>query len=197
MKRRIVLLLACAACVGTALPAGAEWLSLVDGGLLETKGPWKEKGRMVVYTSAHGTLMSVRASEVDLPMSRAIGTRLTKTTYVDFGAAPDPSDPAEHHAPVDERQNAERSKLQQFVQDPNAPRVAGTLSAQSNETAARNLGEQLEGGDDRQFHRDNFRCEARFAGSSAYDVCLMRSAIASEIRKVEKDRKEEELADAE
>lgn len=175
-------------CLSVALtsnpgPAGAEWLSLLDGGLLETKGPWKEKGKTIVYTSTAGALVSVRASEVDLSMSKALSAKLKTLNYIDLGAVPNPGDPEQAQELIDHRGDAERGKLQQFVQDPNAPRVAGTLSAQSNETALRNLDGQLQSYDDSQFDRDNAAC-TRFEGST-HSACLMRSGIASEIRREE------------
>lgn len=64
-------------CVAT--PLSADWLSLKDGNLVETKGAWREKGKVVVYTSAlTNQLLSVRASEVDLKMSSTLGARMLK-----------------------------------------------------------------------------------------------------------------------
>jgi hypothetical protein len=54
----------------TGLAARADWLVLTDGSRVETKGPWKEKGKLVVFTRADGTLASLRGSEVDLAASR-------------------------------------------------------------------------------------------------------------------------------
>jgi hypothetical protein len=36
---------------------------------VETKGPWKIKGKLVVFTHANGTLASLRLADVDLPAS--------------------------------------------------------------------------------------------------------------------------------
>lgn len=194
MRRLLVVLSMFVAWVWTPAPAEADWLSLRDGGLLETKGPWREKGKMIVYTAPTGPLMSVRASEVDLEMSKAIGTRLRTATFVDLGIAADPSNPDEASELIDERGLAERERLQKFVQDPNAPRVAGTVSAQSNESAMKNLDDQMESPEEAKFRRDAGSC-SRFDGTSAKNVCYMRAAIASEMRKEAVARKEEAEAE--
>lgn len=54
----------------TARPAPADILVTRDGARVETDGPWKEKGHLVVFTRPDGTLSSLRLSEVDLEASR-------------------------------------------------------------------------------------------------------------------------------
>lgn len=56
-------------------PVSADWLVLKDGTELETQGPWKEKGRVIVFTTTEGSLSSIRASEVDLELSRTLTER--------------------------------------------------------------------------------------------------------------------------
>lgn len=51
-------------------PAAADWLVTREGGRIETRGPWKEKGKLLVFTTADGRLASLRLSEVDLEASR-------------------------------------------------------------------------------------------------------------------------------
>ena len=41
-----------------AAPAAADWLVTRDGGRVETKGPWKVKGKLVVFTRAAETAAS-------------------------------------------------------------------------------------------------------------------------------------------
>jgi hypothetical protein len=53
-----------------AAPAAADWLVTREGGRVETKGPWKVKGKLVVFTLPDGKLSSLRATEVDLDASR-------------------------------------------------------------------------------------------------------------------------------
>lgn len=53
-------------------PAHADWLVTRDGGRVETRGPWKVKGKLVVFTQGDGALSSLRLSEVDLEASRKI-----------------------------------------------------------------------------------------------------------------------------
>jgi hypothetical protein len=52
-----------------ASPAGADWLVTHAGGRVETKGPWRTKGKLVIFTQADGTLASLRLADVDLEAS--------------------------------------------------------------------------------------------------------------------------------
>lgn len=52
------------------LPASADWLVTREGAKVETKGPWQEKGKLVVFHTADGSLSSMRLAEVDLEASR-------------------------------------------------------------------------------------------------------------------------------
>ncbi len=52
-----------------AVPAAADWLVGLDGGRIETRGPWKVKRSTVVFTAADGTLSSLRLADVDLEAS--------------------------------------------------------------------------------------------------------------------------------
>lgn len=51
-------------------PAAADRLVTSQGEILETQGPWKVEGRMVVFTNATGELVAIRVSEVDLKASK-------------------------------------------------------------------------------------------------------------------------------
>ncbi|MEM7480609.1 MAG: FxLYD domain-containing protein [Acidobacteriota bacterium] len=50
--------------------ASADILVLKDGTAVQTEGEWEVKGRLVVFTSAAGTLSSMRLTEIDLDASR-------------------------------------------------------------------------------------------------------------------------------
>jgi len=50
---------------GLAAPAAADWLVTRDGLRVETKGPWKVKGKLVVFTRTEGQLASLRVTDVD------------------------------------------------------------------------------------------------------------------------------------
>jgi hypothetical protein len=52
-----------------AAPAAGDWLVTREGARVETKGPWKVKGKLVVFTEKGGRLASLRLSEVDLGAS--------------------------------------------------------------------------------------------------------------------------------
>ena len=73
----------------------ADWLVTHDGREMETRGPWQEKGRLVVFTAADGTLSSIRASEIDLEASRA---RTEEKLAVQEQPAPPP--PVQKKAPI-------------------------------------------------------------------------------------------------
>jgi hypothetical protein len=62
---------ALAALLVPLLPAAgnADWLVTREGVRVETKGPWKVKGKLVVFTRPDDTLASLRLAEVDLEAS--------------------------------------------------------------------------------------------------------------------------------
>jgi len=63
-------LLALAAARGSALRA--DWLLMLDGSRLETRGSWEVRGSQVVLTLTNGTLATVPVAKVDLPGSARI-----------------------------------------------------------------------------------------------------------------------------
>lgn len=50
-------------------PAAADWLVTREGGRVETRGGWKVKGKLVVFSTLDGTLASLRLADVDLEAS--------------------------------------------------------------------------------------------------------------------------------
>lgn len=58
--------------VAAARPAAADWLLMLDGSQLETKGAWEVKGSQVVFKLPNGTLATVRADAVDFEGSARI-----------------------------------------------------------------------------------------------------------------------------
>ena len=89
MSRRNTLWLLAILGFAVAAPVRADWLVTRDGGKVETKGPWKEKGKLVVFTKADGALASLRLSEVDLDASR----KLTASSKVQAEKPPAPAPP--------------------------------------------------------------------------------------------------------
>ncbi|MEM7582398.1 MAG: hypothetical protein AAF560_03380 [Acidobacteriota bacterium] len=61
-------------------PVAGDWLVLHDGTRIETSGPWKVKGRQVVYTGTNGALSALRLADVDLEASEAATNAPTETT---------------------------------------------------------------------------------------------------------------------
>lgn len=59
----------------------ADWLVTQEGARVETKGPWKVKGRIVVFTSSKGRLSSMRLAEVDLAASAAATEEAVRSAH--------------------------------------------------------------------------------------------------------------------
>jgi len=63
--------------VVAALAAGgvpsirADWIVTRQGARIETRGPWQEKGKLVVFALPDGKLSSLRLADVDLAASQA------------------------------------------------------------------------------------------------------------------------------
>jgi endonuclease YncB( thermonuclease family) len=57
-------------------PTAADWIVFVNGGIQETAGPLKVRGNQVTFYSRQGTLLSVRAEDVDLPTSAFISWQI-------------------------------------------------------------------------------------------------------------------------
>ena len=66
--RRILLLLLGVTALSTRV-ARADWLVFFAGGVRETRGSWEVRGQQIRFVSPSGTLMSIRADEVDLAAS--------------------------------------------------------------------------------------------------------------------------------
>src|SRR4030095_2502949 len=77
------------ALLAAASPATADWLVTRAGGRVETKGPWRVKGKLVVFDKTDGTLASLRLSEVDLEASR----KATADAHAGAAAPPAPEPP--------------------------------------------------------------------------------------------------------
>jgi hypothetical protein len=70
--------------------ARGDWLVLRDGSRVETRGPWQEKGKLLVFTRPDGSLASMRANLVDLEASR----KTTASAAAVKVAQPKPAAPA-------------------------------------------------------------------------------------------------------
>lgn len=73
-----------------APPLFAEWLVTVEGGRVETQGPWRVEGEKVYFTLKNGTLSVLRKREVDLDAS-AVATAEAKKKTEPAEAPPAPS----------------------------------------------------------------------------------------------------------
>jgi hypothetical protein len=87
-------LLLAGAAIFAGRPAAADWLVTQEGARLETRGPWQVKGKLVVFTTADGTLASLRLAQVDLPASQKATADKQKMVEEDIAR------PAEKKKPV-------------------------------------------------------------------------------------------------
>jgi hypothetical protein len=74
-------------------PAAADWLVTREGARLETRGPWQEKGKLVVFQGTDGKLASLRLSDVDLAASRQATAEATEAERARTEAAAAPAAP--------------------------------------------------------------------------------------------------------
>lgn len=116
-------------------PVGADWLVTREGAKVETKGPWKVKGKLVVFTRPDDSLASLRLAEVDLEASQ-------RATAAPAVQAPPPS-----AAPEKPREKKWVLTDASFPRKPEAP-AASSSSGQSAEppTAVAPDGEKTERG---------------------------------------------------
>jgi len=66
----VIGVLAALAAAGVA-PARADWIVTRQGARIETRGPWQEKGKLVIFTLPDGKLSSLRRADVDVAASQA------------------------------------------------------------------------------------------------------------------------------
>ncbi len=147
-----------------AAPAAADWLVTRDGGRVETRGPWKTKGKLVVFTRADGQLSSLRLADVDLAASeRATAEAAAKEkeasevkpppppekkearwvmTDKDFRSAPPPPPKDEPKPAGEETDPAGRPRLSVVVESwerrnlPDGLEIIGTLRNPGEEIVA-------------------------------------------------------------
>jgi hypothetical protein len=145
-----------------AAPAAADWLVTRDGGRVETRGAWKTKGKLVVFTRADGQLSSLRLTDVDLAASeRATAEAVAKAkeaaevkpppppekkearwvmTDKDFRSTPPP--PPKDEAKPEETDAAGRPKLNVVLESwerkniPDGLEITGTLRNPGDEITA-------------------------------------------------------------
>ncbi len=84
---RLIALVALLLSSALPAPAAADWVVTVDGSRIETDGAWTEKGRMIVFTTADGKLMSMRASEIDVEASRRLTSEMSAPRPVESSGA--------------------------------------------------------------------------------------------------------------
>lgn len=147
-----------------ATPAAADWLVTLDGGRVETQGPWQVKGKLVVFTrAAEGQLASLRAADVDWAASERATAQAaeaaqappeeksapseppkeSKWVFTDANfRRPAPAPPKDEVPVPGETDNAGRPRLPVALEGwerrdhPDGLEIAGTLRNPGNEIAA-------------------------------------------------------------
>ncbi len=110
-----------------AAPAAGDWLVLRDGSRLETDGPWKVKGRQVVFTRPGGTLAALRLADVDLEAS----AEATEASQAAAAAPPPPAEPA----PAASATTRRRKSVLVLTDDDLRPGGAGVRARAEGESA--------------------------------------------------------------
>lgn len=95
-SKQLTIVLAAAVTLLSPAFAHADWLVTRDGQRIETQGPWKVQGKLLVFTNAQGQLSSLRASEVDLEASEAA----TRTAEAPEQPAPEATTTKPRRAPM-------------------------------------------------------------------------------------------------
>jgi hypothetical protein len=91
MRRRFVAALAAAlASAAITAAARADWIVTKQGERFETKGPWHEKGKLLVFNLPDGTLSSIRADRVDVAASQHATEQAKQQAAAPPPAAPEP-----------------------------------------------------------------------------------------------------------
>lgn len=67
LRMHLILAVVALACLSTAV--AADLLVTREGETIETRGPWKVKGRQVVFTNSQGVLSSLRLADIDIEAS--------------------------------------------------------------------------------------------------------------------------------
>jgi len=78
--------------LSTALPVAADVLVTTDGTVVETQGPWEQRGKMVVFTLDNGRLSALRAEDVDFDATERWRVEIEETSGA--AAAPPPKEAA-------------------------------------------------------------------------------------------------------
>jgi hypothetical protein len=71
-----------------ATPVGADVLITTDGTVLETQGPWQQRGKVVVFTGENGQLSALRVEDVDFAATERWHAALAQTAPPPAAAEP-------------------------------------------------------------------------------------------------------------
>jgi hypothetical protein len=123
------------ALLGLAFTTGlvaADVLVTTDGSVVETDGPWQQRGKMVVFKLENGQLSALRAADVDFD-----ATARWQAELADTGEAPSPAAPA---APAKARvvlTDADVAHSSPALEEPSSEAAgAGEASGPTSDSAA-------------------------------------------------------------
>ena len=84
----------CCLALLTAGAASADVLVTTDGTVVETKGPWQQRGKMVVFTLDNGRLSALRSEDVDFEATARWRAELEETSSTQAAAPAKAAKPA-------------------------------------------------------------------------------------------------------
>ena len=76
-RTQFVLVVICLACLTTAV--AADLLKTHAGETIETRGPWRVKGKQVIFTNEKGVLSSLRLADIDIEASEEVDAKGFRT----------------------------------------------------------------------------------------------------------------------
>lgn len=126
-----------------ATPSEADWLITKAGARVETRGPWRVKGKLVVFTQSDGSLSSLRLADVDLDASG----KATADAKVKAEAPPPPPEPPKKKLAVLTDQSFRKGPAAGSAAakpEAGAPTASGPVSVSSWKQVNRSGGDGIE-----------------------------------------------------
>lgn len=117
---------------GFASSSSADWLVTRDGGRVETRGPWKVKGKLVVFTRAEGQLASLRVTDVDWAASERATAQAAEAAQ-----KPPEEESAPAESPKESRWVLTDANFQQAAPPPPASEESAKPAAEETDAVGR------------------------------------------------------------
>lgn len=120
----LALLVACA--------VRADVLVTIDGSVVETKGPWEQRGKMVVFTLGNGQLSALRAEDVDFEATERWRAEIEASASAQ---TPTPAEPARARIVLTDADVAHGNPVVEAVASDSEPAAAEAPGATANASA--------------------------------------------------------------